>query len=167
MIRPALPTDAPSIAAIYNPYIRDTTITFEEDPVSDDVMAERIVSVTHRYPWLVWEEDGVVLGYAYAAPWKARSAYRYACETSIYLDPQARGRGFGRALYATLLSELAARGMEVAIGGIALPNPPSVALHERLGFRKVAHFDRVGVKFGRHIDVGYWQCHLTRDGDDD
>lgn len=161
-IRQALPGDAASITVIYNPYIRDTTISFEEEPVTAAAMRERIVSVTRRFPWLVWEEQAEVLGYAYASPWKERSAYRHACETSIYLAPHARGRGIGRALYTALLDELAARGMEVAIGGIALPNPASVALHERLGFRKVAHFDRVGVKFGRHIDVGYWQYHLAR-----
>jgi len=164
MIRHATPSDGPDIAAIYNPYIFETTITFEEEGVSGGIMSERIATITRRFPWLVWEENARVEGYAYAAPWKERSAYRFACETSIYLAPSAQGRGVGRALYSSLLQDLASRGLKTAIGGIALPNPASVALHERLGFRKVGHFEAVGVKFGRTIDVGYWLCSLPQGG---
>jgi len=161
MIRAATRADAGDIAAIYAPYVLETTITFEETVVSREQMAERITSVTARYPWLVCEEHGKLLGYAYASAWKDRSAYRFACETSIYLDRKAHGRGIGTRLYASLLEELRQRGLRVAIGGIALPNPASVALHERLGFRKVAHFDAVGYKFSKSIDVGYWQRRLA------
>jgi len=160
MIRVATVADAEAIAAIYAPYVLETVITFEEKVVSAEQMAERMVTVTARYPWLVYEEEDRLLGYAYASPWKDRSAYRFACETSIYLAPEAHGRGVGTRLYAALLQELRERGLRVAIGGIALPNPASVALHERLGFRKVAHFDAVGTKFSKNIDVGYWQRDL-------
>ena len=101
-----------------------------------------------------------VVGYAYAGRWHDRSAYRYSVETTIYLDADHLGKSIGSGLYAALLQQLKERGMHVAIGGIALPNPGSVALHEKLGFRKVAHYGEVGFKFNRWIDVGYWQHAL-------
>jgi phosphinothricin acetyltransferase len=123
-------------------------------------MAGRIADVSARLPRLVCEHDGAVAGYAYASPWKTRSAYRFAVETSIYLADGQVGRGMGRRLYGALLDELRGRGLFVAIGGISLPNAASVALHERLGFVKIGHFPAVGWKLGRWIDVGYWQLQL-------
>ncbi|PLY04068.1 MAG: phosphinothricin acetyltransferase [Desulfuromonas sp.] len=161
MIRDAAPDDAAAIAAIYNPYILDTVITFEEHPVTEQVMAERIRTINRGYPWLVFEQNGLCLGYAYASAWKDRSAYRFSCETSIYLAAQAHGQGVGTRLYEALLDDLRRRGQRTAIACIALPNPASVALHEKLGFRKVGHFAAVGIKFSRSIDVGYWQHQLN------
>ena len=103
---------------------------------------------------------GTALGYAYASKWKGRCAYRFAVETTVYLDAPAHGRGLGRRLYERLLAALRESGMHVAIGGIALPNPASIALHEKLGFRKVGQFEEVGFKLGRWVDVGYWQVML-------
>jgi len=160
MIRNAETHDAEAIASIYNPYVLDTVITFEEQPVTREAMAERVQGITCDYPWLVYVRDDVCLGYAYAAPWKERSAYRFACETSIYLAPEAHGQGVGTRLYRALLEDLTSRGKRTAIACIALPNPPSIVLHEKLGFRKVGHFPDVGVKFSRSIDVGYWQLEL-------
>jgi L-amino acid N-acyltransferase YncA len=161
MIRQAVAADAEAIARIYNHYIFETIITFEEQPVSSSEMAERIVEVTTAaFPWLVVEQDGMVVGYAYAARWKARSAYRYSVETTVYVAPGSQGQGRGTDLYQVLLKQLKDLGLHVAIGGIALPNAASVALHEKLGFRKVARFTEVGFKFGTWIDVGYWQVTL-------
>lgn len=158
MIRNVEIRDASALARIYNPYVQDSTITFEEQVVADEPMAERVREVLDSgLPWLVDEDDGIVRGFAYASRWKGRCAYRYSVETTVYLDRSAIGQGLGRRLYAELIERLRAKKLHVAIGGIALPNPASVALHERLGFRKVAHFAEVGFKFGRWVDVGYWE----------
>jgi phosphinothricin acetyltransferase len=157
-IREAAASDAAAIAGIYNHYVLGTVVTFEEEPVSSDEIARRIEKVrSASLPWLVVEADGDVVGYAYAGPWHTRSAYRFSVETTVYLAPAQVGRGIGSKLYGELLSTLQTRRIHAAIGGIALPNETSVALHEKLGFRKVAHFDEVGFKFDRWIDVGYWQ----------
>lgn len=160
MIRPCRVEDAAAIAAIYNEYVRDTVITFEETPVSLDEMAKRIADVGAKYPWLVAEEDDAVIGWAYATPWKTRSAYRFSVETTVYVAAGGQKRGIGTSLYAELLAGLKARGAHSAVGGIALPNPASIALHEKMGFRKIAHFAEVGRKFDRWVDVGYWQLLL-------
>lgn len=157
MIRMATRSDAKAICAIYNHYVTDTIVTFEESPVDVDEMSRRIDATTAAWPWLVAEARGQVLGYAYANQWKPRSGYRHTVESTIYLDPSHLGRGGGSALYASLLEMLRERGVHCAIAGIALPNAASIALHEKFGFRKVAHFRENGIKFGRWIDVGYWQ----------
>ena len=160
MVRMATVADAPAICAIYNRYVTDTVVTFEERPVDTSEMQSRMRAVLEKLPWLVLELDGEVAGYAYASPWKTRIGYRFAVESSIYLAPAHTGRGFGTALYRSLLDALRARHIHCVIGGAALPNPASVALHEKLGFTKVAHFRENGFKFGGWIDVAYWQCLL-------
>lgn len=161
LVRPASDSDAEAIARIYNHYILDTTITFEEQPLSPEAMAERIRAIASAgLPWLVAEQRGQVAGYAYASKWQGRCAYRFTVESTVYLDPAALGQGLGSQLYQALLAQLRDGSMHVVIGGIALPNPASVALHERLGFEKVAHFKEVGFKFDHWIDVGYWQARL-------
>ncbi len=160
-IRDATGEDAAAIAAIYNPYILDSTISFEEQAVTSEDMATRIAGVQDGgLPWLVLERDGVIAGYAYATKWRVRHAYRFSVETSVYLARGQGGRGGGTTLYETLLERLRAAGCHLAIGGIAQPNPASVALHEKLGYKKVAHFSEVGFKFDRWIDVGYWELKL-------
>ncbi len=160
MIRPVAPSDAAAIAAIYNPYIRDTTITFEEEPVSTEEMAARIAKVTADFPWLVWEEAGEVIGYAYASTWRTRHAYRFAVETAIYLASGQHGQGRGATLYQALLAELRQRGFHLVLGCLALPNDPSIRLHEKLGFKKVGHMTEAGWKFGAWVDVGFWELFL-------
>lgn len=156
--------DASAIAAIYQPYVLESTISFEEVAVDAAGMAARIAEVQAAgLPWLVAQRDGVVLGYAYASKWRARHAYRFAVETSIYLAPAATGHGVGTALYQALLARLGASGYHLAIGGIALPNAASIALHQKLGFEKVAHFREVGFKGGQWRDVTYWQLTLRSD----
>ena len=162
-LRPASAADAAPICAIYNAYVTTTAITFEEEAVAEQDMAQRIADVgTAGLPWLVLEVDGKVVGYAYATKWRVRPAYRYSVESTIYLDQAFTGRGLGRLLYGALLDDLRKRELRLVIGGIALPNEGSVGLHEKMGFRKVAHFSEVGMKFGRWIDVGYWELNLSK-----
>ena len=160
-MRSASATDADAIARIYNYYIENTVITFEEEPVSPQAMAARVAEVQGlSLPWLVAEIDKKVIGYAYANKWKVRSAYRHSVETTIYLEHGHEGRGVGKTLYAALLPPLRARGIHAVIGGAAMPNEASVALHETLGFDHVATFREVGFKHGRWVDVAYWQLVL-------
>jgi L-amino acid N-acyltransferase YncA len=157
-IREAAAPDAAPVAAIYNHYVTGTVVTFEEEPVSDAEVARRIEEVqSASLPWLVAEVDRHVVGYAYARPWHARSAYRFSAEITVYLAETHVGRGIGSTLYGELLPILQARRIHAVMGGIALPNEASVALHEKFGLRKVAQFEEVGFKFDRWIDVGYWQ----------
>jgi L-amino acid N-acyltransferase YncA len=160
VIRRVAAGDAGDIAAIYNHHVVNTIVTFEETPVDEATMRGRIADVDASHAWFVAEVGGRVAGYAYASAWRPRSAYRHSIETTVYVANDALGRGLGRALYGALLAELAGRGYRCAMGGIALPNAGSVALHERMGFAKVAHFREVGWKLGRWIDVGYWQRML-------
>ena len=158
MIRAALVSDAHAIARIYNHYILNTVVTFEEDAVSSDAMAGRIDTVeAASLPWLVCERDDRVIGYAYASKWHGRSGYRYSVECTVYLDHAVTGKGLGTELYDALFAILRNEKKHVVIGGIALPNDASVALHEKFGLKKVAHFEEVGFKFDRWVDVGYWQ----------
>jgi L-amino acid N-acyltransferase YncA len=160
MLRDAEPSDADAICSIYNEYILNTTITFEETPLKAEEMASRICLVTQSYPWLVYEEDSRIVGYAYAGKWKERSAYRYSVETAIYMDSRHVGKGIGTQLMKELLKRLKAASLHSVISGIALPNPASIALCERFGFKKIAHFSEVGYKMNRWVDVGYWELLL-------
>lgn len=162
MLRSAEPRDAEALAAIYNHYVSHTLATFEEVPVPASEMGARVEAVIAAgRPWIVLENArGELEGYACARPWKPRSAYARTVETSIYVRHDGLRRGAGRALYSSLLATLAASDVHVVIGGIALPNEASVALHERLGFRYAGRFREVGFKLGRWVDVGYWELTL-------
>jgi phosphinothricin acetyltransferase len=158
-VRPATAADCEAIARIYNHYIRDTIITFEEVEVSAQEIERRLGEVASAsLPWLVVENTGAIAGYAYATKWHGRCAYRYSAESTVYLEAGQTGRGYGTRLYTELMGDLRARSIHAVMGGIALPNAASIALHEKLGFSKVAHFREVGFKFGQWIDVGYWQA---------
>jgi L-amino acid N-acyltransferase YncA len=161
VIRAAVAADAAGICSIYNEYVRNTTITFEETPVSAAEMAARIEdTIGGSLPWLVAEQSGTIVGYCYASKWRARAAYRCSVETTVYLASQVFRRGIATALYREMLRQLKDSGKHVAIGGIALPNEASIRLHEKLGFKKVAEFVDVGFKFDRWINVGYWEVML-------
>ena len=160
MIRPATIQDAEQICSIYNHYVLKTTVSLEELPVDPEDMKRRIDQVIVTLPWLVWDETGGLQGFCYASTWKGRSAYRFSVESSIYVHPDFTGVGKGTKLYEALLRDVTQKGLHAVIGGIALPNEHSVALHEKMGFRKVAHFEQVGWKFNQWIDVGYWQLFL-------
>jgi L-amino acid N-acyltransferase YncA len=161
-IRDASVEDAESTASIYNHFVLTTSISFEEAEVPVTEMAGRIADVQAAgLPWLVAEQDGIIAGYAYATKWRVRHAYRFSVESSVYLAPAQAGKGIGTALYRALFERLRAGGYHRVIGGIALPNPASIALHEKLGFEKVAQFREVGFKFDRWTDVGYWELALA------
>lgn len=158
IVRPATAADAEAVAVIYNHYVAHTIVTFEEEAVAAAEMARRMEEVrADALPWLVAERDGAVVGYAYATKWRVRRAYRFSAEVTVYLAPGQEGRGLGSLLYTRLLADLRARDVHAVMGGIALPNDASIALHEKLGFHKVAHFEQTGFKFNRWIDVGYWE----------
>lgn len=160
MIRDVLPEDAVALCDIYNHYVLETTVTFEIEAVLREAMEARIRETTAAFPWLVHEETGQILGYAHAGAWKSRCAYRHSAETTVYVAPVATTRGIGTALYGELLLRLRDAGLHTLLAGIALPNEPSIRLHERFGFRKAAHLHEVGFKFGSWIDVGYWELLL-------
>ena len=161
MVRPALPGDAEQIAAIYNHYVKTSIITFEETEVAAPEMANRILDIQSTpLPWLAAVKGAQIVGYAYAGKWKVRTAYRFSTEATVYVHPGLGGTGVGSELYKQLLSALQSRGVHAVMGGIALPNDASVRLHEKFGFKKVAHFEGVGFKFNRWIDVAYWQLIL-------
>jgi len=160
-IRGVMAGDVESLVAIYNHYVTQTIITFEEEIVTGVEMSRRVADVQLALlPWLVAERDNAVVGYAYATKWRVRQAYRFSTEVTVYVAPDLAGKRIGSMLYGQLLSALRARNIRAAMGGIALPNDASVALHEKFGFKKVAHFEEVGFKFNQWIDVGYWQCNL-------
>jgi L-amino acid N-acyltransferase YncA len=157
MIRQAAEHDAAGVLGIYEPIVRDTPISFETEPPTEEEMAARIA---RSHEWLIIESDHRIIGYAYAAPFHRRAAYRWSVEISIYLARDARGSGLGRKLLSDLLDSLSRRGFVNAFAGIALPNPVSVRLFESFGFEKVAQQRNVGFKLGAWHDVGWWQRQL-------
>jgi len=160
MIRPVSKSDTQQIVDIYNYYILNTIITFEINPINATEMQGRIDKTAQKYPWLVYEADGEIKGYAYATAWKPRDAYQNTVESTIYLKHGTGGKGIGSLLYAELISKLRQKKTHTILGGIGLPNNASIALHEKMGFRKVAHFKELGYKFDKWIDVAYWQLRL-------
>ena len=161
-IRLATPADADAIAAIYGPYCTDSRISFEEEPPCAAEMGRRIEGDRPGFhPWFVAEEGDTRLGYVASSPFRTRPAYRWSVETGIYLAPGVQGRGIGRALLATMVETLERQGYVSAIGAIALPNPASVALHEKLGVERVGAYRGTGFKQGEWLDVGLWQKDLA------
>jgi len=164
-IRAATPDDAASIAAIYAPHVLTGTASFEIDPPDARAMRTRMAASDGLYPWLVATQgdatSGGVIGYAYASKFRDRPAYRYVCESSIYLTDASSGSGVGRLLYEALVDTLRAQGFVHAIGAITLPNDRSIRLHEAVGFRRAGVYREVGFKHGQWIDVGFWQVQLN------
>ena len=159
-VRNVVESDAAVICDIYNHYVANTIITFEQEPVSISEMRSRIRETAAQYPWLVSDSGQGLVAYAYASRWRSRAAYDQTVETTVYVRSDAIGSGIGLPLYMTLLDELRRRSVHAAVGCIALPNPGSVAFHEKCGFQKVAHFPQVGRKFDQWVDVGFWQVLL-------
>ena len=162
LIRLATPADAAAIHQIYRPIVRDTHISFEQKAPAVCEIAARIVKTLAQYPWLVCELDGRLAGYAYASAFRARAAYQWTAETTVYIHADFQRRGLSRALYSALLAVLREQGYCSAVGVIALPNEGSVRAHEKLGFRKVGIFTNVGYKAGAWRDTGWWQFELRR-----
>jgi L-amino acid N-acyltransferase YncA len=161
-IRAATPDDAAALAEIYAPFVSASHISFETEPPDSAGIRTRMADGGDLYPWLAAEgETGELAGYAYATRFRAREAYRFAVETTVYLRPGAEGQGLGRRLYAPLLAILEAQGFSRAIAAIALPNQASVRLHERLGYAHAGTYSQVGYKLDRWWDVGLWQRPLA------
>jgi L-amino acid N-acyltransferase YncA len=156
-------SDAAGICAIYNYYVLNTHVNFEEEAITASEMQQRIGEVLQKLPWLVYVQNDTVAGYAYASEWKSRCSYRYSVETTVYVQEGLAGKGIGSMLYEALLTELSGMPVHAVIGGIAQPNDASIALHEKFGFQKVAHFKEVGYKFNRWIDVAYWEKLIKMD----
>ena len=162
-IRLASPEDAGWIADLYAPIVRDTVVSFELEPPDATEMARRIALTLALHPWLVAEREDRPVGYAYASRHRTRAAYNWSCDVSVYVAPEAHRQHVGTALYARLLDILKAQGFRNAFAGIALPNPASIALHERMGFLPLGTYTRVGYKLGAWHDVGWWQKILADD----
>lgn len=163
-IRLATPDDGEPVAAIYRPVVADTAISFEMTPPGREEMARRIDEATQSYPWLVCDVNGRTAGYAYATRHRARAAYQWSIDTSVYVAAEHRRRNIGRGLYTSLFAVLAEQGLFNAFAGIALPNPASIALHESMGFEPIGVYRRVGFKLGRWHDVSWWQLALQQHG---
>ncbi|WP_236795404.1 GNAT family N-acetyltransferase [Amycolatopsis sp. GM8] len=164
LIRDATDRDGESCAAIYAPYVTGTVISFELEPPPPAEMSARIAAAG-RHAWLVLEDAGEVIGYAYGHPFAERAAYRWSCETSIYLAMDRRRASAGRSLYGELLTRLAARGYRRAMAGMTLPNEASAALHRALGFEPVGVYRKVGWKNGAWHDVAWVQKTIVPDGE--
>ncbi|MBQ2854865.1 MAG: N-acetyltransferase [Oscillospiraceae bacterium] len=155
MLRIATEADVPAILAIYAPYVRNTTITFEYDVPSEAEFLDRFRRITREFPWLVWEENGEILGYAYATRPFERAAYRWCAEPSIYLVSAAQGRGIGRKLYLALEELLKLQGCQVLLALITGENQGSLRFHEKLGYSLAGELKDCGFKFNRWLSV-FW-----------
>ena len=161
MIRIAEERDVPEMLAIYAPYILTTTATFEYDVPSYEEFLRRLRSITERFPWLVWEEDGVILGYAYGSAPFERAAYSWCSEASVYLRPEAQGKGIGRKLYTALEGILTYQGYRVVYAIITSENAASVAFHSKMGYKTDVNFQNCGYKFGRWLGVIWMEKRLN------
>ena len=153
LLRPVTLADAGRIAAIYNRYIADSTITFETKPVTPEEMRARIEAISPAFPYFVYEYDGLVIGYCHAHLWKERDAYSKTLETTVYVAPEACHQGIGNLLMVRLIEDCRSRGYHALIACVTADNLPSVNLHKYLGFRQVSRFSEVGRKFDRWLDV--------------
>ena len=166
LIRPVSAADAGQILAIYRPFVTETAVSFEFEPPDEGEMARRIGEITEKYPWLVWEEEGRLLGYAYASSHRSRAAYQWSVEVSVYVHADARRGGIARRLYSELFERLREQGYYNAFAGITLPNDASVGFHEAVGFTPIGVYPQIGYKFGRWHDVGWWGLRLREDSDE-
>ncbi|MGQ7327824.1 GNAT family N-acetyltransferase [Streptococcus suis] len=166
-IRSAQIEDAADLVTIYAPYVETTAITFETEVPTVEDFASRIKKTLEKFPYLVAEEEGALVGYAYASTYYARAAYDWTVELSVYIKQEARGKGIGTLLYNALERELTARGFKNFLACIALSNPASLALHEKRGYKQVAHFKKVGYKFGTWHDIVWLQKSLVGENDED
>jgi len=152
--------DAKDIQQIYNYYILNSITTFDEEEKTLSEIKDKITSITTKYPWFVLVEDNELVAFSYASLWKDKSAYNQSVEGTIYIKNNHQREGIGTTLYKYLINYLSNNNYHSILGVISLPNKPSVALHEKLNFEKVAHFKEIGKKFNRQIDVGCWQLIL-------
>ena len=160
MIRPATEKDVPQILEIYAPYVENTTVTFEYDVPCSRSFLQRFYDITAQYPWLVWEEDGRILGYAYAAAPYSRAAFSWCAEPSVYLREEAQGQGIGKKLYAVLEKILELQGYQVLYALITAENTGSIAFHQKMGYEMKVEFPDCGYKFGRWLGLVWMEKRL-------
>lgn len=160
MIRPYQESDIDQLVDIYNYHVENGIATLDLKPITSKRLAVQFAKIQKKYPFLVEEDKGTIRAYAYASQWKAKSGYDRTVETTIYGNPQHQGKGVGTSIYRHLIKILKEQSYHSVVACLSLPNAPSVALHEKLGFIKVAHFQNLAVKFNKPIDVGYWQLVL-------
>lgn len=160
VIRSVHLNDAQQLVEIYNYYVLNTIITFDDAPLQCEAFEEKITTINAGYPFIVFEEHAKIIGYAYAGKWRQKPAYKNTVEITVYLKHGAHGKQIGTKLYTELLKQLKEQKAHTIIGGMTLPNPASVRLHEKFGFEQVAQFKEVGLKFGKWLDVGFWQLTL-------
>ncbi|WP_142785612.1 GNAT family N-acetyltransferase [Changchengzhania lutea] len=160
MIRLVTIKDAPQLLNIYNYYVLNTILTFDIEPLSLSAFKVKMTDILSHYPFIVFEEDHDILGYAYGSKWRPKPAYKKTVETTVYVKHGLHGKQIGTKLYAKLLELLEQEQYHSALGALTLPNDASVNLHEKFGFKKVAHFKEVGYKFDIWLDVGFWQLQF-------
>lgn len=152
--------DIEAVLRIYEPYILETVVTFEYTVPTLKEFRKRVEKVTEKYPWYVCEQDGEIVGYAYASDFRTRTAFAWDCELSIYLKQGTEGQGFGTALYQTLLQRLTELGYVSVYGVICTPNESSEFLHKKFGFEEEGKLRRIGYKMGKWLDLSYQVKHL-------
>ncbi|MCL6294701.1 GNAT family N-acetyltransferase [Jejuia spongiicola] len=160
MIRPFDIKDIKVLLDIYNYYVLNTIVTFDIKALSLEIFTEKVNYINAKYPFIVFEENGNILGYAYGSKWRPKPAYNHTVESTVYVKHGEHGKQIGSKLYAELLSLLKQENYHVVLGGLTLPNEASVKLHEKFGFKQVAHFKEVGKKFDKWLDVGFWQLNF-------
>ncbi len=160
MIRPFDIKDIKVLLDIYNYYVLNTIVTFDIKALSLETFTEKVNHINAKYPFIVFEENGNILGYAYGSKWRPKPAYNHTVESTVYVKHGEHGKQIGSKLYAELLSLLKQENYHVVLGGLTLPNEASVKLHEKFGFKQVAHFKEVGKKFDKWLDVGFWQLNF-------
>lgn len=152
--------DALQIVNIYNYYVKNSVVTFDKTPFTQEDFEKRIKTISSKYPFIIIEDGNEIMGYAYANVWRTKPAYKRTVESTLYVKHDAFGKKIGSQLYSNLFHLLKHQGIKVVIGGLSLPNDESIGLHKKFGFREVGHFEKVGEKFGKLIDVSFWQLDL-------
>jgi phosphinothricin acetyltransferase len=162
MIRPVHVDDAKALLAIYNYYVLHTTVTFDIEPLSLSSFKDKLNRINTNYPFIVFEDENEILGYAYASRFRPKPAYDSVAETTVYVKHTAHGKQIGTLLYTELLALLKRTELHTVLGVLTIPNEASVKLHEKFGFKQVASLNEVGLKFGKRQNVGIWQLHLGK-----
>jgi len=160
MIRQIKASDVPKILPIYNYHVQNTVVTFDIIPLSIEQYTKKVMRISDEFPFLVYIDNTEIVGFAYASNWRQKPAYNHTVESTIYTKNSAQKRQIGTKLYLELLQQLKVKGYKTVIGGISLPNEPSVKFHEKFGYEKVGHFSKVGKKFDKWVDVAFWQLNL-------
>ncbi|WP_339916396.1 N-acetyltransferase family protein [Yeosuana marina] len=160
MIRPVKLSDSENLLHIYNYYVEHTVATFDLEPLSLDTFTDKIKTIILNYPFVVYEENNEILGYAYGSKFRPKPAYNKTVESTVYVKHGVHGKQIGTQLYADLLSLLKRDNFHIVLGVLTLPNEASIKLHEKFGFKQVAHLKEAGLKFDKWHDVGFWQLTL-------